>query len=309
LFRVFRMLIVAAIAIRTERLPPMPRTFITDWKRVATSGKTIDGRTIEAQDLRDMAATYDPAVYTAVIWFEHIRYMGNFGTVAEVKTEDVAEGKVGLFAKLQPNEYLLAMNKDGQKIFSSVEIQPNFADTGKAYLCGMAVTDEPASLGTEPLHFSRRAGTGNHFANVEQLDDLTPANADEETVLSFFARLFKTVAPPAPITPLEETPMDAKTALAFATAVDKLGTVATSLETSAATFAKQAPVTTTEPEKVDVVVTDPVTATGITAAQYNELKGSVDKLAETFNTALNQTKGKTVPVVTGAADDKPEAVY
>jgi hypothetical protein len=290
----------------------MPRTFITDWKRVATSGKTVDGRTIDAQDLRDMAANYDPATYTATIWYEHIRYFGSMGTVAEVKAEAVGDGKVGLFAKLQPNEYLLAMNKDGQKIFSSVEIQPNFADTGKAYLRGMAVTDEPASLGTESLHFSRRAGTGNHFANVEQIDDLAPANADEESALSFFTRLFKAIAPTAsaaPITPLEDTSMDDKTALAFAAAVDKLDAVATSLATSAATFAKQTPVTTTDTEKVDDVVTDPVAATGITVDQYNELKGSVDKLAETFNTALNQGKGKTVPVVTGAADDKTEAVY
>lgn len=290
----------------------MPRTFITDWKRVATSGKTADGRTIDAQDLRDMAANYDPKTYTATIWYEHIRYFGSMGTVVEVKAENLAGGKVGLFAKLQPNEYLLAMNKDGQKIFTSVEIQPNFADTGKAYLRGMAVTDEPASLGTEPLHFSRRADTGNHFANVEQLDDLKPGEAPDELALSFFTRLFQTLtptAPAAPTTPLEDTSMDEKTAKAFAAAVDKLGTVATSLETSAATFAKQTPVTTTDQVKAPDVVTDPVTDTGITAAQYNELKGSVDKLTETFNTALNQGNGKTVPVVTGAADDKPEKVY
>ena len=48
-------------------MPPMPRSLVTDWKRVATSGKTIDGRTIEVQELRDMAETYDPAVYNATI--------------------------------------------------------------------------------------------------------------------------------------------------------------------------------------------------------------------------------------------------
>ena len=316
MFRGFQVLIVAATATRTERFPPMPRTFVTDWKRVATSGKTADGRTIEAQDLRDMADSYDPATYTATIWYEHIRYFGSMGTVVELKAEDLAGGKVALFAKLQPNEYLLSMNKDGQKIFSSVEIQPNFADTGKAYLCGMAVTDEPASLGTEPLHFSRRAGTGNHFANVEQLEDLSPANLDDEAALSFFTRLFSrlgvsasTATAPieAPTTPPEETSMDEKTAQAFAAAVDKLGTVATSLETSAAAFAKQPPGTTTE--KAAEPVTEPVAETGITVAQFNELKGSLDTLTETFNTALNQGKGKTVPVVTGAADDQPEAVY
>ena len=52
---------------------PMPRSLVSDWKRVATSGKTADGRTIDPQDLRDIAATYNPDTYTAVIWFEHIR--------------------------------------------------------------------------------------------------------------------------------------------------------------------------------------------------------------------------------------------
>ena len=105
----------------------MPRTLVSDWKRVATSGKTADGRTINPQDLRDMANAYDPAVYTAVIWFEHIRYMGNFGSVAEVKAEDIDGGKVALFAKLAPNDRLLQLNKEAQKLFTSIEIQPEFA--------------------------------------------------------------------------------------------------------------------------------------------------------------------------------------
>jgi hypothetical protein len=45
----------------------------------------------------------------------------------------------------------------GQKVYTSMEIQPNFANSGKAYLIGLAVTDDPASLGTEMLEFSRKA--------------------------------------------------------------------------------------------------------------------------------------------------------
>ena len=111
----------------------MPRTLVSDWKRVATSGKTADGRTIDPQDLRDMASTYDPATYTAVIWFEHIRYMGNFGSVVEVKTENVDGGKVALFAKLAPNDRLLQLNKEAQKLFTSIEIQPEF-EIGRAHV-------------------------------------------------------------------------------------------------------------------------------------------------------------------------------
>ena len=292
----------------------MPRSLVTDWKRVATSGKTADGRTIEAQDLRDMAEGYDPALYTATIWYEHIRYVGSFGTVTELKAEDLEDGKVALFAKLQPNDRLLALNKEAQKLFTSIEIQPEFADTGKAYLAGLAVTDEPASLGTEPLHFSRRAEKGNYFANLEPLGELSAApETDEAAALSFFTRLFSALGkggPESPATPKDEsTPMDPKTVQAFAAAVDKLGTVATSLETSAATFAAKP----TEPEKP--AVTEPEAgkdgdkATGITAEQFNSLKTSLDDLTEKFNTALNQGKGKDVPNTTGAADDKQEAVY
>ncbi len=292
----------------------MPRSLVTDWKRVATSGKTADGRTIEAQDLRDMAEAYDPALYTATIWYEHIRYVGSFGTVTELKAEDLEDGKVALFAKLQPNDRLLALNKEAQKLFTSIEIQPEFADTGKAYLAGLAVTDEPASLGTEPLHFSRRAEKGNYFANLEPLGELSAApDTDEAAALSFFTRLFSALGkggPESPATPKDEsTPMDPKTVQAFAAAVDKLGTVATSLETSAATFAAKP----TEPEKP--AVTEPEAgkdgdkATGITAEQFNSLKTSLDDLTEKFNTALNQGKGKDVPNTTGAADDKQEAVY
>lgn len=38
-----------------------------------------------------------------------------------------------------------------------MEIGTNFANTGKAYLVGLAVTDDPASLGTEMLAFSATA--------------------------------------------------------------------------------------------------------------------------------------------------------
>ncbi len=292
----------------------MPRSLVTDWKRVATSGKTADGRTIEAQDLRDMAEAYDPALYTATIWYEHIRYVGSFGTVTELKAEDLEDGKVALFAKLQPNDRLLALNKEAQKLFTSIEIQPEFADTGKAYLAGLAVTDEPASLGTEPLHFSRRAEKGNYFANLEPLGELIAApETDEAAALSFFTRLFSALGkggPESPATPKDEsTPMDPKTVQAFAAAVDKLGTVATSLETSAATFAAKP----TEPEKP--AVTEPEAgkdgdkATGITAEQFNSLKTLLDDLTEKFNTALNQGKGKDVPNTTGAADDETQKVY
>ncbi|MBB6158506.1 hypothetical protein HDC30_005764 [Pseudomonas sp. JAI115] len=298
----------------------MPTTFISDWKRVATSGKTIDGRSIDAQDLRDMAETYNPEIYCATIWYEHIRYMGNFGKVTALKSEELEDGKVRLFAKLQPNDRLLQLNKEAQKLFSSVEIAPNFSDSGKAYLRGLAVTDEPASLGTEALHFSRRSKDGHHYGSVEPLGDLSPAESesDSESATALLANFFnifqfkktQVVDPVAPATSSDpETPdMDAKTAEAFTSAVATLGNVAKSLETSAAAFAAQKPAPAVE----TVVETPPAPAvepTAVTATQFNELKTSLDTLTQTFNTALNQGHGQPVQLTTGAFTEQTEDVY
>ncbi len=130
----------------------MPNTFTTDWKKIGQSGPTVDGREIEGQWLLDAAEEYDPAKYTAVIWIDHYRFYGNFGKVVALKTEE-KDGIVSLYAKLQPNEWLLSQNKDKQKLFTSMELTPDFAKSGKFYLTGLAVTDIPASLGTSELHF------------------------------------------------------------------------------------------------------------------------------------------------------------
>ncbi|CAI8701878.1 Capsid scaffolding serine peptidase GPO [Pseudomonas sp. IT-P2] len=279
----------------------MPRHFVTDWKPVATSGKTVDGRHIDPQVLRDMADAYDPDTYTAVIWFEHIRYLGNFGSVSELKAEELDDNKVRLFARLAPNDRLLQLNKEAQKLFPSIEIAPNFADTGKPYLRGLAVTDEPASLGTAQLHFSRRVGDSQCFASDEALGQLIRAEPTDETAMSFFTRLFSQLGSKAP-TQDETPPMDQKTAEAFTTAVEKLSTAASSLEKSATTFA-------TQPVEQPKAEATPPTPAAVTLEQFNELKGSLDKLTETFNTALNQGKGQTVPLTTGAVTPEPEPVY
>lgn len=284
----------------------MPRHFVTEWKPVATSGKTADGRHIDPQVLQDMAQAYDPDIYTAVIWFEHIRYMGNFGSVAALKAENLADGKVRLFAKLAPNDRLLQLNKEAQKLFPSIEIAPNFADTGKPYLRGLAVTDEPASLGTAQLHFSQRAGDGQCYAFSQALGDLVRVEPADESATSFFTRLFTQLGGKTTTSPThDETPhMDQKTAEAFTAAVEKLGTAASSLETSAATFAAKP---TDTPLAIELAPTP--TPAAVTVEQFNALQSSLDKLTESFNTALNQGNGQTVPSITGAVTDEPEPVY
>lgn len=70
------------------------------------------------------------------------------------------------------------MNKDRQKVYSSIEVNPSFAGTGKAYLEGLAVTDSPASLGTEMLKFSAGAGKESPLSARKQ----NPENLFSEAV-------------------------------------------------------------------------------------------------------------------------------
>ncbi|SOB60544.1 Capsid scaffolding [Pseudodesulfovibrio profundus] len=163
----------------------MPNTFITDWKKIGQSGPTMDGREIEGQWLLDAADTYDPDTYTAVIWIDHFRFHGSFGKVVALKAEE-KDGIVSLYAKLQPNEWLLSQNKNKQKLFTSMELTPDFAKTGKCYLTGLAVTDIPASLGTSELHFShRKQNPDNFLVDGVELGDLQEELSESEAITWF----------------------------------------------------------------------------------------------------------------------------
>ena len=176
--------------------------------RIGVEGATTDGRTIERSWLEEMAASYSPNTYGARINVEHIKGLspdsqfGAYGDVLALKTEEVeinGEKKLALLAQIQPNEALLTLNKKGQKIYTSMEIQPKFANTGKAYLVGLAVTDSPASLGTEALEFSAKHGTLT--SRKQDKDNLftaaEPAELDFEEIddtPSKVAGLFKKVS-------------------------------------------------------------------------------------------------------------------
>lgn len=149
----------------------------SDWKIVATEGPTVDGRKITREWLVDMAKHYSMTEYTAMVWPEHKRFSGygnNWGKVTEVKAEEV-DGKMRLFAKLEPNQYLFEANKLGQKLFTSIEPNPDYKGQGKCYLMGIAVTDSPASSGTSILQFSRQEGQTTEL-QCSQLEEL---NLDE----------------------------------------------------------------------------------------------------------------------------------
>ena len=114
-------------------------TLRTGWVCIATEGKAVDGRDITRDWLTDMAETYDPTYYTAVIWPDHDRW-SSYGTVQALKTEEV-DGKLKLFAILCPNRDLIYYNQSGQYKFCSITPIEQFAQS--TYLLGLGVTDKP----------------------------------------------------------------------------------------------------------------------------------------------------------------------
>lgn len=107
--------------------------------------------------LEAVAASYSPAVYAARVNLEHFiadypdSTFREYGTVLALRTEPADKNEIYLVADIDAHDDLLKMWDAGQKRAFSVELLNEFADTGKPYLYGLAVTSYPASLGT---HFS-----------------------------------------------------------------------------------------------------------------------------------------------------------
>lgn len=132
---------------------------MTNWLCIATEGETVDKRELTRKMLIDAAETYDPENENpALLWPEHERCFGNAGEVLEVDWSEDDAGRVKLFARLCPSTDLIRANRDGQLLFTSVELTPdgNYRSTGRYYLEGLGVTNEPASVGTTRMRFNKR---------------------------------------------------------------------------------------------------------------------------------------------------------
>ncbi len=169
----------------------------TGWLRFGRSGDTIDGRVISDQDILESAEGYDPEFYTSLIWYEHRRGF-NLGKVVAIRAEKNDEGGLDLFGQLQPNDYYKMLNSDEQKLFLSMEFRRNFRKTGKTYLGGLGATDEPASVATSEVRFSRVddkdallsefiESTTHHFNNEH--------DNDQENVPGWFTRILYNLKP------------------------------------------------------------------------------------------------------------------
>lgn len=135
---------------------------------LATAGSTVDGRNIDDKMIDEMASSYNPKTYGARLNIEHIRGISgdkpfrSYGDVVELSTGEVDvdfngknEKRKALFGVFDVLEDAEQLNAAGQKVYPSIEIEPNFAGKGFAYLMGCALTDSPASIATERLQFNR----------------------------------------------------------------------------------------------------------------------------------------------------------
>ncbi|MFJ2287953.1 GPO family capsid scaffolding protein [Pseudomonas iridis] len=291
----------------------MPRSLVSFWKRVATSGTTADGREILPQELRDIAETYKPSKYTAVIWCDHERWSGSHGTVYAVRLleegDDLEEGQIALEAQLKPNDRLLYLNDQGQKLFTSIEITPNFAGSGKAYLTGLGVTDEPASLGTQELYFSKKTHKDAFYAASVELGSFEEEPQGEVgKLIGLLTGLFKRFAadttPAEPTTPTEsKPPMDEATATALKALLAQLLIVAAGIQAVIEPVAEEAP----EPEAAPIddvqAAVDGIVTTAEEEREFGRKGGATNKallasmaaLQKQFSALQNTPTGRQLP--------------
>ena len=156
---------------------------------LATAGSTVDGRVIDDKMIDEMAKSYDPKTYGARLNIEHIRGVTGdapFRSYGDVVSVSVGEVDVNFSGKTEKRKALYGifdvledaekLNAAGQKVYPSIEIEPNFAGKGYAYLMGCALTDSPAAIATERLQFNRAAPgsivlSGETALPLELVDD------------------------------------------------------------------------------------------------------------------------------------------
>lgn len=294
----------------------------TGWVIAATEGATVDGRAISKEWINDMAELYSVDEYTALIWPEHFRsFWGpsegkNWGTVDEVKAAK-HKGKLRLFVKLTANQYLLDANKDGQKLFMSIEPNPDYQNQGRCYLQGLAVTDSPASTGTTRLKFSMGETEKSHeYSQLEELlmsdfvfnkeEPTTPLAKDKQSkFMALFAQMASLFTPDQPSVDeqhdsTEDEPMNKEQFDAVMGKFEGLESKVIDLENK---FSKQ-PTGEEKPPKAEekppvVEPEDDKGAAGVTAEQFSQLMDKlegfgkkVDGIETQFNALSKEQKGQ-----------------
>ncbi|NOI15789.1 GPO family capsid scaffolding protein [Vibrio hepatarius] len=285
----------------------MPK--VSDWKIIATEGPTVDGRKITREWLTQMAESYSTDEYTALIWPEHRRFYGfgeNWGKVVELKAEEL-DGKMRLFAKLEPNEYMLEANRAKQKLFTSIEPNPDYKGEGRCYLMGLAATDSPASTGTSLLQFSRKQGetTELECSALEEIDFsgcFTRKDRFFAAFNEFFSSGDEVPETPSTVEDTDVTEEELKAALK-----EQFSNFSTSFKQE---LAEEFNLKKPEQPEVTVQPED----TGITAEQFSQLNEKLDgiitqqsELDKQFKALSEESPGQR-PSAEGANETSEEAL-
>ena len=275
-------------------------TLRTGFVCIATEGKAVDGRDITREWLVDMAETYDPTYYTAVIWPEHDRW-SSYGTVQALKTEEV-DGKLKLFAVLCPNRDLVYWNQSGQYQFCSIEPFEQFADLGRTYLIGLGVTDQPASTGTTHLKFSK-SSKGQTIGTSEPLDLSMFKLPKHEKPDSLLSKLFNLLSSHGGHEP-QPTPSQSEDEEMKPEQFDQMLGALTGLGTKIDAFSAKLE---TKPETEQAPVIDPAKEDkpGVTTEQFNQLQTQLSELTAKIEQFSVEVPGQRPGALGG--DDTPTA--
>ena len=296
----------------------MPKQLETGWKRIGRSGDTIDGREIKADDIYEVAEAYDPEFYTALIWPDHKRWYGNLGKVSKLRAEKNKEGGVDLFAKIVPNDYYLQMNDAGQRLFTSMELFPNFRKTGKHYLNGLGATDNPASVATAEMIFSSINDEGkDENSLLSQYTENTVHDFNDESeqepswltnMKNFFNKDSEADMSKANIEKLQNelTSLADKvnkfTTVGKAEGEDEENTEAQNFSELSKTITDLVGRFTAIETKLKDKEAGEDGEDGGAEKQYSELKDALEDLTKKFNEALEENDGTTAGEDTGSED-------
>ncbi|WP_338804814.1 GPO family capsid scaffolding protein [Xenorhabdus griffiniae] len=173
---------------------------------VCTEGMTLNGFAVSREQIQQMADSYNPRLYAARLNLEHIKSpypdstFRQFAMVQSARAYEIKDGplqgKLALEATVELDEEkdaaLIKLNQSGQKVFSSIEFYSRFPQTQSAYLTGIALTDNPAAVGTELIKLNVQArglpASDDRYlsASLETLVELTEStgqhNATDKSI-------------------------------------------------------------------------------------------------------------------------------
>ncbi|MEB5609202.1 GPO family capsid scaffolding protein [Serratia marcescens] len=129
------------------------------WFLVAIEGAGIDGRVLSADQIRQMAANFEPKELRVKVTKDFLS-KGSAGYLSDVTSAALGErnGKVALLVAFYETEALRAMAENAKEnnhpVFPAIGMMKR---DGSYWLAEVGITRNPSILGTDPLTFDKKA--------------------------------------------------------------------------------------------------------------------------------------------------------